>query len=94
VLRSRDANGRFAGDLLTLVDDQQPGEPLLEPVMRAGRRLGASPGLDRIRDFAREQLEHLPAPLRGLEPATPYRVEVSPALEALADAVDRRTSAR
>ncbi len=93
VLRRRDGQGRFAGDLLTLVDDQHPGEPLLAPVMRAGRRLGASPRLETIRDFAREQLEHLPEPLRGLESAVPYRVEVSPALEALADAVDRRTSA-
>ncbi len=93
VFRRADARGRFEGDLLTLVDDPHEGEPLLQPVMRAGRRLRASPSLETIRAFAREQLERLPEPLRGLEPAPPYRVEVSPSLRALADAVDRRTAA-
>ncbi len=93
VLRSRDAKGRFAGDLLTLADDPQAGEPLLEPVMRGGRRLGSSPRLETIRDFARGQLERLPERLRSLDPVEPYPVVVSPALAALAEEVDRRTAA-
>jgi len=86
------ADGRIAGDTLTLADDPQPGQPLLEPVMRAGRRLRPSPALDAVRRFARAQLELLPDALRALDPAPPYPVTVSPSLRALADEVDRRNA--
>jgi nicotinate phosphoribosyltransferase len=89
VYRHYDAGGEFARDVVTLEDDPQPGEPLLAPVMHAGRRL-ASPALADSRARAAAQLARLPAPLRGLEPAAhPYEVEIAPALRALADAVDR-----
>ncbi len=90
VYRQLDREGRIAGDTLTLVDDPQPGAPLLEPVMRGGRRIAASPALDAVREHARGQLARLPEALRALDPTAPYPVVVSPALRALADAVDRR----
>ena len=90
VYRQFDSQGRFAGDTLTLVDDPQTGAPLLQPVMTAGRRIADSPALGVVRDYARGQLARLPEALRALDPAAPYPVEVSPALRALADAVDRR----
>jgi nicotinate phosphoribosyltransferase len=92
VYRYLDAAGRFARDVVTAEADAQAGEPLLEPVMRAGRRLRPLPPLAAARDRAREQLERLPAGLRGLADAqAPYPVEIAPALRALAAAVDAVT---
>ncbi|UCE30550.1 MAG: nicotinate phosphoribosyltransferase [Burkholderiales bacterium] len=93
VYRRLDAQGRPAGDTLTLVDDVQPGEPLLQPVMRGGRRLAPAPTLDQVRAHTAAQLERLPAAIRGLDAAAPYPVDVAPALHALAEAVDRRIDA-
>jgi nicotinate phosphoribosyltransferase len=90
VYRQIDRQGRIVGDMLTLVGDPQPGAPLLAPVMRGGRRIAPSPTLDAVREHARGQLASLPEALRALDPAAPYPVVVSPALRALADAVDRR----
>ncbi len=83
--------GRLARDSLTTADDPQAGEPLLEPVMREGRRLQAEPALETIRARTLAQLQRLPEALRQLEPApTPYPVEVSPALQALTRQADAR----
>ena len=101
VYRHYDAAGVMAGDVITLLDadadgdgdaDALPaGQPLLQPVMRAGRRLTASPGLTDIRQHARAELARLPPALRGLTPApTPYPVRVSAALAALRAEVDAR----
>jgi hypothetical protein len=43
VYRRVDPDGRVVGDIVTFEDDLQDGEPLLHPVMRAGRRLDSSP---------------------------------------------------
>jgi len=89
VYRHYGADGVFARDVVTLEADVQPGEPLLRPVMQGGRRL-LSPPLAEARARAAAQLARLPAPLRSLQPAPQlYPVEISPALRALADAVDR-----
>jgi nicotinate phosphoribosyltransferase len=89
VFRRRDAAGRLAGDVLTVEGDPQAGEPLLVPVMREGRRLGDVPTLAAVRERVRAGLAALPAPLRRLDPAPPYPVEVAPALRALAAEADR-----
>jgi nicotinate phosphoribosyltransferase len=93
VYRRRDAGGRMVSDLLTVVDDQQDGEPLLQPVMRDGRRLHPSPPLGEVRRHTAERLARLPEPLRRLDLAPPYPVEVAPRLGALAAEVDRTTTA-
>jgi nicotinate phosphoribosyltransferase len=93
VYRRFDARGELAGDVLTLQGDQAPGTALLDPVMVAGQRRLASPGLEASRDHARSQLAALPERLHSFDPAEPYQVEVSAALNALAQAVDARTQA-
>jgi nicotinate phosphoribosyltransferase len=89
VWRSHGADGTMAGDVLTLEGDRQPGEPLLAPVMRAGRRLGPAPSLAEIRARAADNLAALPEPLRSLRQEA-YPVRVSPALIELAQSVDKR----
>jgi nicotinate phosphoribosyltransferase len=91
VIRQLDANGRWGGDLLTLQGDETAGLPLLQQVMAGGSRIAAAPTLQDSRERARSQLAALPDPLRGLDPAAPYPVEVSARLQALARAVDQRT---
>lgn len=93
VYRRFGTDERMSGDLLTLEQDAQPGEALLEPVMRAGRRLAGLETLEQARSRAREQLARLPEALRALEPATLYPVTVSNALKALAEDVDREQAA-
>ncbi len=90
VYRHRDADGRMAFDVVTLEAEERPGEPLLVPVMRDGRRLAkATPLLD-IRQRAKDNLSRLPESLRRLQEAFEYGVEIAPALQALAAEVDQR----
>ena len=92
VYRQLGPDGRMAGDMITLEDDPQQGEPLLQLVMRAGQRLHPSPALSAVRQHAAAELARLPDHLRQLEAEPPYAVSIAPALHELADAVDRRTS--
>ena len=82
------------GDLLSLETEQHPGTPLLVPAMRAGKRVAPPEPLETLRARAQAGYAQLPPALRGLQKAAPgYRVEVSAALRALADEVDRRQAA-
>jgi nicotinate phosphoribosyltransferase len=90
VWRSYGADGRMAGDVLTVEGDRQPGEPLLQPVMQGGKRLAPSPSLAEIRQRVARELEQLPEPLRRMEPAATYPVEIADALVRLAAEVDAR----
>lgn len=81
--------GEAVRDVIARHDEELPGRPLLEPVMRGGRRLVAGRrSLEEARRYAREQIAALPPRLRALEPARPpYRVDVSDALQAYQDEV-------
>jgi nicotinate phosphoribosyltransferase len=85
-------NGRMAADTLTLVGERASGEPLLQPVMRAGRRLTPPRTLQDIRRTAAESLASLPDELRDLSTTGVYPVTIAPCLHQLAaevDALDR-----
>jgi nicotinate phosphoribosyltransferase len=90
VWRHYGADGRMIGDVLSLETDRQAGEPLLAPVMQAGRRLAPAPPLAEVRARAARELARLPEPLRGLDPKMTYRVDVADALVRLATEVDQR----
>ncbi|HZV20933.1 MAG TPA: nicotinate phosphoribosyltransferase [Hyphomicrobiales bacterium] len=90
VWRQFGADGRMAGDVLSLENDAQTGEALLKPVMREGRRIGNPPSLAEIRAHAALQLDRLPARLRQLDPKAAYRVTISKSLHQLAEETDRR----
>jgi nicotinate phosphoribosyltransferase len=88
VYRHRLESGEFATDVLTLDTDPQPGEPLLEGVMRGGQVVAPVP-LTTSREHARAQLAALPAELRALDHHADYHVEISRALVTLTERVDK-----
>jgi nicotinate phosphoribosyltransferase len=94
VYRSFDTDGRIASDIVTLESDLQPGEPLVVPVMRGGKRIAKAVPLTDIRSRAAADLARLPEPLRQLREPYAYNVEISGALHDLAAQVDRETSSR
>ena len=88
VYREYDAAGRIVRDTIGLVDESLPGRPLLQPVMRDGRRL-PQPSLEQAREHARREFGTLPDRCRHLADPEPLVPEVSPALRKLAESVDR-----
>lgn len=60
------------------------GQPLLERVMAAGRRLSAPPTLADLRARATAELARLPPHLRRLEETPPYPVAIGADVQALA----------
>jgi nicotinate phosphoribosyltransferase len=71
-------------DVIGRDEEQHPdATPLLECVMRDGRRLNPCPPLSRIRERAQQLLQHLPRQYRQLRNADRYPVRISDQLEAL-----------
>lgn len=89
VYRLYRANGIMAGDWVTLAREKRDGEPLLEPVMRAGKRCGPSVTLHAAREHARRQLRALPPAQRTLDLDEPYPVAISDGLRELARRLDQ-----
>ena len=90
VWRRYGPDGRMAGDVLSLENDRHDGEPLIEPVMKDGRRLRPDPSLADIRALAARDLDRLPQPLRDLRLEASYPVKVAEPLVLLASEVDQR----
>jgi nicotinate phosphoribosyltransferase len=90
VWRRYGSDGRMAGDVLSLESDAQTGKPLIELVMKDGRRVGPTPTLAEIRARAARDLERLTEPLRDLELGATCQVRVADALVRLAAEVDDR----
>ena len=91
VWRAYDADGRMRGDILSIESDKQPGEALVVPVMRAGKRIAPTPTLVQIRERAARDLARLAGPLARLESGFEYPVNVATALTALAKQIDAKT---
>ena len=90
VYRRYGPDGRMEADVVTLEDAPEPGEPLLQLVVRDGRRVAPLPSLAEARARAAADLARLPEPLRRLEERPTYPVTVAPAVRALAAALDAR----
>lgn len=93
VYRRHDMAGRMCADTLTLVSDTLPGEPLLQPMMREGRRLAAPEVLHAIRNRTLAGLSRLP-PGGESGSESDYPVGIAPMLQCLADEIDRRRISR
>jgi nicotinate phosphoribosyltransferase len=85
VFRNAGDGGELEGDVLALESEQiADARPMLQPVMRDGRRLAAAEPLAALQDRCRASLAALPPQLRALEPEPPaYDVRTSPGLDAL-----------
>ncbi|MBI2316317.1 MAG: nicotinate phosphoribosyltransferase [Betaproteobacteria bacterium] len=94
VFRSFDSAGIAVRDRVSVEGDDCEGTPLIVPVMREGRRVGPLPTLAAARDYCRGQIERLPAPLKALETAPAYPVEISARLRLLAEQADLEARAR
>jgi nicotinate phosphoribosyltransferase len=91
VYRHDGADGCMAYDVLTLDEGTDlKSVPLLQPVMRVGRRLAPVPALADVRARVADELARLPEHLRRLLDIPPYQVRVSQALRDLAKACDER----
>jgi nicotinate phosphoribosyltransferase len=88
--RYNSADGSMASDIVALAEnDSHDGEPLIMPVMQAGRRINESTPLDEIRRRTLENYVRLPKPMTTLEAVPAYPVEISASLQALARHLDR-----
>lgn len=72
-------DGAMSEDVIARADEELPGTPLLEVVMRSGERLPAARRtIEDARLRARSEVARLPPQLRQLDPAPrPYPVQVS-----------------
>jgi nicotinate phosphoribosyltransferase len=91
VYRETDPRGDYVGDVIALEDERMPGEPVLVPVMRAGKRVGPAAPLAELQKRCQSQIEHLPAAIRALAVSDhAYSVRHSARLEALLEEVRER----
>jgi nicotinate phosphoribosyltransferase len=89
VLREFGADGRIRSDLVVPAGPGGAGRPLLEPVMRAGCRVGTLPDLERSRERARREIASLPDTCTRIADPEPLAARISPRLRQLAERVDR-----
>jgi nicotinate phosphoribosyltransferase len=83
VYRSYDLAGRMQQDVVTLATEPRTGEPLLQPLMKGGRRVQHPESLTDVAARLKRQIASLPAALRELSPAEPYPVIIADALKYL-----------
>ncbi len=88
VYRSYASDGAMTGDVVALADERHAGQPLLQPVLRAGHLVAPLPDLAASRAHAAAELARLPLALRRLDPAAAHPVRISARLQDLARALD------
>jgi nicotinate phosphoribosyltransferase len=76
------------GDVLALDSEEQPGRPLLMPVMEHGVVTAPLPELNEIREHCRRDIEKLPAQARRIRDPDPIRIRRSDSLMALRAALE------
>lgn len=87
VFRYRDADGKFARDVIAAEDEKLDGEALLSPYVRGGGLVGDYPTLEEIRARAAEELKSLPERLKRIRDPGRYPVGPTSALVKLRDEV-------
>ena len=88
VYRVKDSDGKFAKDIIALEDEELPGgQPVLEEVMRDGRRTGPQIGLEDVRARFQEDFTALYDRFKALKNPPRYPVSVSGRLERLTSEV-------
>jgi nicotinate phosphoribosyltransferase len=89
-------DGVAAGDVIGLADEAPPAAatPLLECVMRAGRRVAPAPPVTALQQQSRARIAQLPAGIRRLDAIDTYPVSLSAALEQAGRDVAARAARR
>jgi nicotinate phosphoribosyltransferase len=91
IYRESDSRGHYLGDVIALEEERMPGEPLLVPVMRAGKRVAPAEPLPELQKRCQSQIECLPAEVHALAVTDhAYPVRHSARLEALLEQVRER----
>jgi nicotinate phosphoribosyltransferase len=84
VFRRCHGSGQFAEDVIALRSEAIPeAEPLMQQVMRGGRRWRRTPQLPEIRRRFQRQLDLLDKKVKALEDPSIYPVKISPQLRSL-----------
>jgi nicotinate phosphoribosyltransferase len=84
VFRFHDRSGQFREDVIALAGERsRGGRPLLEPVLRRGKRLRKAGKLAEARERCREQREALPERYRRIDAEEKFPVRYSRRLEGL-----------
>lgn len=81
-------DARMGGDVVSLEDDEHPGERLIQMVMQSGRRLAEPESLGDIRARTAANLAALPEQMRRLDADGTYPVVIADRLVRLAREVD------
>lgn len=90
VYRNYGNDRHMESDIVALEDaDPQPGEALIQPVMRAGKRIHSPLSLQDIRAQTICNYQRLPAAMFVLNSVHTYSVIISDALKMMADRIDR-----
>jgi nicotinate phosphoribosyltransferase len=76
------------GDVLGVLGEDLPGEPLLSEVMRGGRRVGEAGTIEAARAVFESELAALPPEARALDAPRPRVARISDALAAMAEAAE------
>ena len=88
VFRTKDANGMFAKDIIALHDEELPGGlPLLEEVMRNGKRTGQPVTLEEVRKTFQQDFSSLDGRFKVLNNPPRFPVSISGKLERLTSEV-------
>ena len=84
VFRTKDANGMFAKDIIALDDEELPGGlPLLEEVMKDGKRTAPPVTLDEVRERFQDDFASLDERFKVLNNPPRFPVAISGKLERL-----------
>lgn len=89
VYRTRGDNGIVTADCIARAEEHLDGEPLLDLVMRGGRRVERTETIEAARARLRMQIEQLPEAGRQLDALPAVPVRVSDGLRSLAAETDR-----
>ncbi len=85
VYRRFDEQGMYAGDAITLWDENSDGKPLLIPIMEKGEIIYDFPSISEIREYSIKERAKIPAVYRDIHKSEKYAVRLSSNLSDLTD---------
>ncbi|MBN2459097.1 nicotinate phosphoribosyltransferase [Candidatus Woesearchaeota archaeon] len=85
VYRMAGADGKYSHDILGLDFEPIEGTPLLEKVVKQGKRVTARRSLEEIRQYALDNASRLPDHLKEVKVARHYEMKISEGLSKLID---------